>query len=316
MIYKQLGRTGLKVSEICLGMLPMGPLQKNLSLKQCQDIVLKCLENGINFLDTAQNYKTYGPIREALKQAGQKDVVISTKSMAKTYEEMEKAIQQALDQLEIDCIPIFLLHGGRTSAKIFEERAGALECLLAYKDKGVIGYTGVATHSVEVVRKGTQMPEIDILFPLLNIEGLGIIDGNLQDMIDAIGEADKAGKGIFLMKALGGGNLLGRYHEALTFARGIPGVASIAIGMLSKEEVDYNVRYFNGEDPARLPVLKVNQKQLFIIKHNCTGDGACAEACPNNAISIDNGKANVDVTKCLLCGYCTGVCHKFAIRLI
>lgn len=316
MLYRQLGKTGLKISEICLGLLPMGPLQKNLGLKKCTNIIIKCLENGINFLDTAQSYKTYDPIREALKQFGKKNIVVSTKSAAKTFGEMEEAIHQAMDQMKIDHIPIFHLHGARDSVNVFNNRAGALECLLAYKDKGVIGCIGMATHSVAVVRMCAHMPEIDVVFPILNIEGLGILDGTVQDMIDAIGEAARAEKGIYLMKALGGGNLLDRYHEAMTFARSVPGVASIAVGMLSEEEVDYNVRYFNGENPAKLPDLKINKKRLEILKYHCIGDGACVQACPNNAISIVDNKADVDLTKCLLCGYCTRICHRFAIRVI
>jgi aryl-alcohol dehydrogenase-like predicted oxidoreductase len=314
--YNQLGNTGLKVPEICLGVLPMGPRQKNLDLKQCTAIILKSFENGINFLDTAQAYDTYDPIREALKQVNKKDIIVSTKSKDSTYEEMEKAIHEARKQMGLEHIPLFHLHGFRSSVEIFEERAGALQCLLDYKEKGVIGYVGIATHSAAVVRKGAQIPEIDVIFPLLNVAGLGIIDGNVQDMINAISEATKAGKGIYLMKALGGGNLLGRYHEALSFARNIPGVASIAIGMISEEEVEYNVGYFNGEDPAKLPEIQINQKRLIIDLHSCLGCGSCSNVCPNNAMSLVNGKAHVEVTKCLLCGYCTEVCSEFAIKVV
>jgi len=315
--YKQLGGTGLMVSEICLGLLPMGPLQKNLELTKCTDIVVKCIENGINFIDTAQNYKTYGPIREALKKACKKNnIVLSTKSAAKTYGEMKEAIHQAMDQMEVDRISIFHLHGARESVNIFEDRAGALDCLLTYKKMGVIANVGVATHSVAVVRKISQMPEIDVVFPILNIEGLGVLEGTVSDMIGAIGLAAEAGKGVFLMKALGGGNLIERYHEAMSFARGIPGVASIAVGMISEEEVEYNVSYFNGEDTKTLPGIKVDKKRLIVLKKHCIGDGACVQACPNSAIIITNNKADIDTSKCLLCGYCTRVCPMFAIRVL
>ena len=63
-------------------------------------------------------------------------------------------------------------------------------------------------------------------------------------MLKAIKTAAKAGKGIYAMKALGGGNLLDRTEEAFDFILGIPEIASVAVGMRTREEVEYNTRLF------------------------------------------------------------------------
>lgn len=54
-----LGRSGIEVTELCFGTLPLGPLQKNESVEEAADIIAYALKSGINFIDTAQIYKTY-----------------------------------------------------------------------------------------------------------------------------------------------------------------------------------------------------------------------------------------------------------------
>ncbi len=95
-----LGRTGIEVTELCFGALPMGPLQKNLSLDECTDLIIATLEGGVNFIDTAQLYRTYEPIRRALKKVKHRPI-IATKSTAESYEDMQRAVDEALGAMEI-----------------------------------------------------------------------------------------------------------------------------------------------------------------------------------------------------------------------
>jgi len=47
----------------------------------------------------------------------------------------------------------------------------------------------------------------------------------------------------------------------------------------------------------------------------CTGCGACAEACPVEAIAVQNDRARIDTEKCVICGACESVCPTEAISL-
>lgn len=47
----------------------------------------------------------------------------------------------------------------------------------------------------------------------------------------------------------------------------------------------------------------------------CTGCGACVEACPVDAISIQGGKAQIETENCVECGVCEGECPAEAISL-
>ncbi|MGB2783253.1 MAG: aldo/keto reductase [Atribacterota bacterium] len=311
-----LGKTGIKVTEMCFGALPIGPLQANISVEEGAKLIRAALERGINFIDTAEAYKTYPHIKKAL-EGHHGEVIIATKSSAKTYKKMEQSIKDALESLGRTYLDIFLLHAARVTPSVFEERAGALKCLNEYKSKGIIRAIGISTHAVGIVKRATEIKEIDIIFPIINKLGMGIIDGSVDDMVKAISEADKAGKGLYAMKALAGGHLIDQLEESFNFVRNIRGIGSIAVGMVNQEELELNLKIFNGEDVSQeLLTHKIKPgKRLFILSF-CKGCGTCVNTCPNNALSLENGKAVVDHKLCILCGYCNPACPEFAIRLI
>ncbi len=65
---------------------------------------------------------------------------------------------------------------------------------------------------------GKDMAELDVIFPIINAAGLGVLHGTRDEMAQAIEDAAKAGKGLFAMKALGGGNPLTDRKAALDYA--------------------------------------------------------------------------------------------------
>jgi aryl-alcohol dehydrogenase-like predicted oxidoreductase len=310
-----LGQTGLEVTELCFGTLSMSPLQAKVSIQEGAAVIRKALEEGINFIDTAEMYLTHKYIAEAIKDYDG-EVIIATKSTATSYEDMEKSIHDALNELGRDYIDIFLLHAARGGKDIFQVRQGAYNCLKDYKTKGIIKHIGISTHSVDVVNVAISEEDIEIIFPIINMNGMGIIDGNLDDMLNAIEKARQAKKGLYAMKALAGGNLVHRIEEAIDYVRNINGMSSIAIGMINKVELDVNLRIFRDEPvPDDMKAISKSSKKLFITEY-CKGCGKCVETCPNFALYIEGNKAKVDHSKCLLCGYCNPVCPMFALRLL
>ena len=310
-----LGNTGIKMTEITLGSLTMGPLQAKLSLEEAKRVILAALDRGINSIDTAEMYGMDEPIKAALNEYSG-EVILSTKSTATSYAEMEKSVLGALSGLGRDYLDVFYLHAAKVTPEVFEERSGALQCLLDYKSKGVIRAVGIATHVVPVVEKAAKVKDIDVVFPLINKKGLGIVEGSAAEMVRAIGIASQNGKGIVAMKALAGGNLLGDIKEAFSFVRSIEGITSVAVGMSNVDEVEVNFRLFNDEDILESDLDRLRStKQLFVARF-CTGCGTCVKACPNEALAVTRGKVLVDRNKCILCGYCNPVCPEFALRLV
>ena len=311
-----LGKTGITVTEMCFGALPIGPLQANISVEKGAKLIRAALERGVNFVDTAEAYKTYPHIRKALEGYND-EVIITTKSSAETYKKMEQSIKDALEYLGRTYVDIFLLHAARVTPSVFEERAGALQCLKDYKVRGVIRAIGISTHAVGIVKRAAEIKEIDIIFPIINRLGMGIIGGSVDDMVKAISEAHKAEKGLYAMKALAGGHLIDQLEKSFNFVRNIKGISSIAVGMVNQEELELNLKIFNNEKISQeLLTQKIKPgKRLFILSF-CKGCGTCVKTCPNNALSLENGKAVVDHKLCILCGYCNPVCPEFAIRII
>ena len=191
MEYIQLGQTGLKVSRLCFGALVIGPLQKNMTVKEGAAVSRAALEKGVNFIDTAELYGTYEHIREALRGFGGR-AVVATKSYAYTAGDAARSVEKARQTLDMDVLDIFMLHEQETRLTLKGHRE-ALEYYLNEREKGRIQAVGVSTHNIEVVRAVCEMPEIDVVHPLVNISGIGIGDGTLGEMLDAVKAAYECG---------------------------------------------------------------------------------------------------------------------------
>lgn len=312
----KLGKTGIEVTELCFGVLPMGPLQKNVSVEEGSETIALALKEGINFLDTAQMYQTYPHIKKAIEKTGIRPV-IATKSTATTYEDMQSAVLEALEEMGLNHIDIFLLHAAKAEPDIFEIRKEALRCLVDYKRKGIIKAVGIATHNVKIVELAAAREDMDVVFPLINKAGRGIQSGTIEDMKKAIQLCGQHQKGIYLMKILGGGTLIDSFESAMTFGREIKEASAIAIGMVSQEEVIYNIKYFSGEKDLDGIISIRNNKIPQVLQFLCKSCGNCIEVCHTDAIQLDeNNKATIDLDKCLQCGYCMAKCPTFCIRMI
>ena len=315
MEYRVLGNTGISVSRLCFGSLTIGPLQANMSIKDGAGVIREAFDNGVNFIDTAELYKTYPYISEAIKDI-RKDIVISTKCYAYTKKGAEESLNKALKELNTDYIDIFSLHE-QESEHTVRGHYEAIEYFIKAKEKGLIRSIGISTHSVEGVKGATKFNEIEVIHPLINMAGLGIQQGSLFDMLEATKKAYDAGKGIYSMKAIGGGNLLRSYKQCLEFVLEKEYIHSIAVGMQSKDEVAANIGIFEGRLVDEEVENRIEKKERkIIIDFWCTGCGSCAAKCKSQAIDIVDNKAMVDTGKCLLCGYCGAYCPEFCIKII
>lgn len=311
---KALGNTGIKVSRMCFGSLTLGPLQKNKTLKESKEIIAMALDLGINFFDTADLYHTYDHLAQGI--AMKRDVVISTKSYDYTASGLRKSFERGLRELNRDYIDFYLLHE-QESRKTIKGHWEAIETLIKLKEEGKVRGIGISTHRVEGVNDAAEFSELDVIHPLINLTGIGIEDGSVKEMEAAISKAKAAGKGIYAMKPLGGGNLIAQKEACFDYILGLEALDAIAIGVQSVDEVIYNVKRFNGEKIEFDLEERVSKSEKFIhISDWCTGCGECARHCRQNALEIINQKAVLNQKKCVLCCYCSAYCKEFCIKVI
>ena len=314
MLIREIGKTGLMSTEMIFGALPISPLQLGLDPDIGASLVCKALRSGINHVDAAEGYRV-GPVLERVAKDYGNDFLLSYKSHAATYEDMAKSIESVLRLMGREALDVMYLHAAKEPA-LFTKRAGALECLIDYKKKGLVRAIGVSSHVVPLIHEAAGKEEIDLVFALLNKAGLGLMGGTSEDLDAALQLAHKNEKGIVAMKVLGGGLLLTSFIEAINYARTYPGISAVALGMVNEKELDINLRIFNGETVDEEELAPVRHTKKLMINRQCRGCGDCVSVCPSDALSLVDGNAVVDNTKCLLCGYCNPVCPNFALRIV
>jgi uncharacterized protein len=315
MDYRYLGNSGLLVSRLCFGSLTMGPLQAKLPTLEGAALLQEAFDRGINFVDTAELYNNYDYIKHAIKSRRDK-VIISAKSYAYSNETAEASLQKAMKELNTDYIDIFSLHE-QESEHTIRGHIEALEYFIRAKEKGYIRAVGISTHNIAAVEAVLRYPEIQIIHPILNIAGLGITDGSKEEMLQAIENAAKAGKGIYSMKALGGGNLIHSSKECFDFVLGNQNIHSVAVGMQSKAEIINNIAVFEGKEvPQEIKKQINNIQRKLLIDYWCNGCGRCINKCQQKALKMVDGKTKVNSEKCVLCGYCSAYCPDFCIKII
>jgi len=314
-----LGRSGIEVTRLCFGSLTVGPLQANLPIDKGAEVIAHALDRGVNFIDTAQYYENYPYIKEALRISGKYDTVISSKTYAYEHDDAIEAVEQARKALDRDVIDIFMLHE-QESYDTLRGHMPALEALFELKEKGIIRAIGASMHhiaAVDGVCRMSRLYPIDIIHPIFNMSGVGIADGTAEQMAAALSRARELNLGVFAMKPLGGGHLIAKAAEALSYVLDSGLSHATALGMQSIAEVDANIAFFEtGSFPEESKKLLAAKKRRLHIEDYCEGCGNCVERCTQSALRIEDGHAAVDAEKCVLCGYCAKVCPLFAVKVL
>jgi aryl-alcohol dehydrogenase-like predicted oxidoreductase len=155
MEYRSLGRTGVKVSELCLGCMMFGGRTEE---SPSMDIIDRAIDGGINFLDTANVYSRGSSeevVGKALKRNGKRDyVVLATKVHGVMDDDdpnmqgnhRRHIIQQceaSLRRLQTDHIDLYQIHRPDSQIPI-DETLGALDDLIR---AGKVRYVGTSTYA-------------------------------------------------------------------------------------------------------------------------------------------------------------------------
>lgn len=312
-----MGKTELHVSRLCFGTLTVGPLQANLSLEAGADLLVEALDSGINFWDTAELYDNYAQLRLAIKKTGAQPV-IATKTYAYSAAGAKNSLEKARREIDLDIIPIFMLHE-QESALTLEGHRRALEYLCEARERGYIKAVGISCHTIAAVHAAIDISELSVIQPIINYGGIGIKDGTVAEMVEALRCAYDRGLGIYGMKVLGGGHLSGSVAEAFSFALNLDCMHAMAVGMACRDELTVNLCYMQGlQPPAQALTRLAARKRLLRVEDWCSGCGRCVEKCPQGALTLQGDmekRAIVKMEQCILCGYCGAACPEMCIKV-
>ncbi len=264
----RLGKTGLQVSRIGVGSIPI----QRLSEPEAIRVVQRCLELGVTFFDTANSYTTSeGRIGKALAAWGgrREQVIVATKTAARDRATALEHLELSLRRLKVDFIDLWQLHNV-SSAEAYEEvlgPGGALEAARQALEAGKVRHVGVSSHSLDVALEAVHSG----LFETIQFPFNFVANEAVEKLVPLAKEQDV---GFIAMKPFGGG-MLGNANLAIKYLLQFDGVVPDP-GVEKAHEIEEIVAIAN----APWELTSVEWEQIARIR------------------------AEVGVRFCRRCGYC------------
>lgn len=261
MEYRRLGETGLRVSclgfgtiPILKGSVPVLPEYYNLEVAQALEVMLHAYRLGCNFYDTAI-VPEYGDAEIKLgkfaKLVDRNTIVISDKARFFDGNTMYQAVEESVRNLQ-DIPDIYFVH--QVDYDNVDEvlgKYGAMEALSELKREGKIRFTGIASHYYDVLYRSALDSRVDVLQMSGNVLECGMLMRVREESVFRK-------KGIVLNKVYAAG-LLPKYFTVRDLIQNVltyP-ISTALIGLGSVEQVDSAIGSI-GEDSAIRSVEQVN----------------------------------------------------------
>src|SRR5437870_12761822 len=218
MNYRELGRTGWKVSEISFGAWAIGGAWGETDDRESLAALHRAVDLGVNFFDTAD---VYGDGRSErllaqLKRERSEEIIIATKAgrrlaphVASGYnrENLSVFIERSLKNLETDALDLLQLHCPPTDVYYNPELFAALDDFVR---QGKIRYYGVSVEKVEEALKAIEYPGVQTVQIIFNLfrqrpAELFFVEARRRDV------------GVIVRVPLASGLLTGKFGRETTF---------------------------------------------------------------------------------------------------
>ena len=215
--YGRLGRTGLMVSELCLGCMTFG---RETDEDGSREIVSRFLEAGGNFIDTADVYSK-GVSEEITGRAikgVRDDVVLATKvrfpmgegpnDVGLSRKHVTQGCEDSLRRLGTDYIDLYQAHCWDAATPLEE----TLDALTGLVHAGKVRYVGVSNFMAWQIMKSVQVSETKGLERFVCLQPqYSLIERNVE--YEILPACQEAGLGVIPWSPLGGGFLSGKYRR-------------------------------------------------------------------------------------------------------
>src|SRR5574341_918596 len=217
---RSLGRSGLRVSPLCLGAMNFGNEQFGCDEETSTGIIHAYLDAGHNFIDTANVYsgtKSEVIVGKAVK--GRRDsVVIATKAASPlgpgpfdggtSRKHLAKACEDSLRRLDTDYIDLYQMHRYDENTPI-EETLSTLNDLVR---QGKVRYIGVSNWPASQIAEACTLKDLKGWEPLVSLQPqYSILARDIE--VEIVPVCQKFGLGVIPWSPLGGGMLTGKYKK-------------------------------------------------------------------------------------------------------
>lgn len=260
-----LGRTGITVPQNGFGALPIQRISKEAAVH----LLRRAYDGGIRFFDTA---RAYSDSEEKLGAAfGQnyidrKDIIIATKTAAKTPEDFRADLETSLEKLQTDYIDIYQFHLMGECWKL-GDGTGMYECILEAKEQGKIRHIGGTAHKIGIAEELA----VSGLYETIQYPFSYLADKREIDLIRLCQENEV---GFICMKGLAGG-LITNSKAAMAFVSQFDGTVPIW-GVQKEEELEEWLSYMKDTpllDEKAQAFIDAEKRELS--GNFCRGCGYC-----------------------------------------
>ena len=316
MEYRILGKTGLKVSRMGFGGIPI----QRIDAEGTKKLMKALMDAGVNYIDTARGYTVSEEFLGFALEGIREHFVLATKSMARTAEAMAADIDVSLKNLRTDYIDLYQVHNPNL-AQLEQVCApgGALEALEAAKAAGKIGHIGITVHSKEVFEKALELPWVEtVMFPYNIVETQG------EKLIRACREKNV---GFIDMKPLAGGAIEDA-TLALRFICANEDVDVLIPGMAEISELSQNLAACEDTAPLsaeeKAKIMQIRQELGTNFCRRCNYCQPCAAGINISGVFLFEGYLSryglaewakgryatlpVKASACIGCGACEDRC--------
>ncbi len=313
MEYRILGKTGLKISRIGFGGIPI----QRVDAEKTKELILLAREKGINYIDTARAYTVSEEYLGYALDGIRQDFVLASKTYSRTKEAAAADIETSLKNLRTDYIDLYQIHNpSAAELPLVLSLDGALAALQEAKAQGKIGHIGITLHSADLFEQAVDFDWAEtIMFPYNIVETQG------QDLIHTCAERNI---GFIAMKPLAGG-AIDDAPLALSFIAANPDVTVVIPGMATLDEMEQNIRAM--EQPVEIQpeqLQKVRDELGTQFCRRCNYCAPCTVGIPVSAVFLMEGyysrynlkdwaAARYDAlphkaSECVECGVCETRC--------
>lgn len=244
MEYRTLGKTGLKVSRMGFGGIPIQKIDEEGTRKLLREMA----EKGINYIDSARGYTVSEQYIGYGLEGIRDKFILATKSMSRTKDAMAADIETSLKNFRTDYIDLYQVHNpSMEQLDQVIEKGGALEALREAKKAGKIGHIGLTAHSTAVFERALELDWVEtIMFPYNIVE---------QQGAELIHRCAEKNIGFIDMKPLAGGAIEDG-TLALRYVCSNPDVTVVIPGMAEIRELDENMAACSDSTPLTEEELK------------------------------------------------------------